>query len=160
MLFAPRITGFNAGLNSILIAQWVLELRRHVRRIFVRLPNLYFDFARNGVLGVTGFGVDLTPPMRASTPPLALLETVAWKLKRICTNQCAVPVIGNVTSAEERLLLTNVGIRFIGGPVIGKPSELPGSVGKVALGDGTRVQDEAFDIDRITRSAGLHSLGR
>jgi hypothetical protein len=144
MLFAPRITGFIAGSNSLSIAQWVLELRRYVRRSFVRLPNLDFDFSRDGILGVTGFGVDVTPSMRASTSPRAALETLASKLKRICANQSALTIVGNVVSEEEFLLLKYLGIRFIGGPVIGKPSVLPAPVGRLPLGEGTRMQANAW----------------
>jgi hypothetical protein len=128
MLLAPRITGLIAGSNPSPIAQWIAGLRRYVRWSFVHLPNVDFDLSRDGVLRVTGFGLNITSSMRTSTAWLGALAMKTAKLKRICTNQNAIACVGNVASLDELLLLKSHGVRLIAGPVIEKPSELPGPV--------------------------------
>jgi hypothetical protein len=129
MLLAPGLTGLIAGSNSTSIAQWIAELRRYVRHSFIHLPNVDFDFSRDGVLGVTGFALRLNSSGRAAASSLASLDTLATKLKRICTIQSAVAGVMNVASLDELLLLKSRGVRFISGPIVADPSELPGPVG-------------------------------
>lgn len=142
MLLAPRISGLMAGSNSTSIARWIAELRRYVRHSFIQLPNVDFDFSRDGVLGVTGFGLKLSPYGRGSATSLASLDILATKLRRICTNQGSVAHIGNVTSVDALLLLKSRGVRFISGPVIADACDLPGPVGP-------------FSFVKISSEAGL-----
>jgi hypothetical protein len=133
MLLAPRITGLTAGSNSTSIAQWLAELRRYVRHSFIHLANVDYDFSRDGVLGVTGFVSKLSSSTRAPKPALSSLDTLATKLRRICINQSSVACVLNVASAEQLLLLKSRGVRFISGPIIAKPAELPGPVGPLSF---------------------------
>jgi hypothetical protein len=133
MLLAPRISGLMSGSNSTSLAQWIAELRRYVRHSFIQLPNVDFDFSRDGVFGVTGFGLNLHSSNRSSTPNLAALDILVTKLKRICANQSAVACIANVASVDELLLLKSRGVRFISGPIIADASRLPGRVGHLSV---------------------------
>lgn len=138
-LLATRITGLNSGSNLSPIARWIRGLRRYVRWNFVNLPDVNFDLSRAGGLGVTGFGVNLTSSMRAAGAPLETLATLATKLKRICVNQSAIACVGKVASLHELFLLNSHGIRIISGPVIGKPSELPGPIMPLSFSDASPV---------------------
>jgi hypothetical protein len=52
---------WNRG-QSLEIGQWTVGLRRHVRFIFVHLPDVNFDFGQVGALGVTGYGLSAASP--------------------------------------------------------------------------------------------------
>jgi len=127
-LLALRIVGLEPGANLLKIGQWTVGLRRYVRLIFVHLPDVNFDFGRVGALGVAGYGLTAASPEEADAKSLNLLSAQALKLTRICTIQNASAVIDNVRSEPELAIVKNQGVRFIVGPVIGSPEEVPAIV--------------------------------
>jgi hypothetical protein len=127
-LLVLRIVGLEPGANLSKIAQWTSGLHHNVRWIFVHLPDVNFDFKRVGALGVTGYGLTAASPEQSNAISLNVLLAQAAKLSRICANQTAFACIDNVISRGALTLLKQQGVRFLAGPAVGTPSELPGIV--------------------------------
>jgi hypothetical protein len=124
---APRIVRVEEGFNLSAIAQWTLGLRSLVDRCLLHLPNLEFEFWRAGRLGVRAIGLSAHGSAAMRNTPNSLTNE-AQKLAGLCSNYCVAPYVDNVSSIAELQILQSLGIRNIGGPVIGEPSELPNQV--------------------------------
>jgi hypothetical protein len=132
---APRVVGLDAGANLNPVAQWIAGIRRRTRWSFVHLPNLHLDFSRVGVLGATGFSLAAPSLSGSKQARLKALSDEAARLKRICSAQNAIACVNNVATSQELLQLSCQGVRIIAGPVIGRPSELPGPTQHLSFGN-------------------------
>jgi hypothetical protein len=129
------VVGLDAGANLNPVAQWISGIRRRTRWSFVHLPNLHLDFSRVGMLGATGFSLAAPALSGSKQARLKALSDEAARLKRICSAQNAIACVNHVASSQELLQLSCQGVRIIAGPVVGRPTELPGPTQRLSFGE-------------------------
>jgi len=102
------------GVAAARLIEAVGAVRPHVKRIFLRLPNIETSVLHCGHLGVSGLTVALPPdPTR-----IVAMATAKWLLRE-CEGQSAHSCVDHIDNDAALELMTVAGIHFGAGAVFG-----------------------------------------
>ncbi|HEX3809008.1 MAG TPA: hypothetical protein VHW02_04850 [Rhizomicrobium sp.] len=134
-LVAFEVVGFTEGSSLTQVSHAVTTLKRHARRIFLRMPIANLETALAGVVGVAALG--LLAPGGAGNPKatLATLEVSAGRLRRLCARQGAIAYIDRVASLDALEVVRACGIRLVTGDILPAPAEAPDALYPLSFED-------------------------
>ena len=134
-LIAFEIVGFLEGSSATQVSQAVATLKRHAKRIFLRMPSTNPDSAVAGVMGVAALGFVApggTGDLRAS---LAALNALAGRLRRLCARQGAIAYIDRIDSIDALEVARAAGIRLVTGDILPPAVESPAALHPLSFED-------------------------